>query len=345
MGGNALAIKSIRMSAADYDHTAQVCVDKLRLLYPQGKVAAIPSYRTKPDHGDLDLLIATAGYNPFDAAQALGAIEVVRNGPVTSIGVPVRPDMPAVEGNVFQVDLISIDEPSFSYAYGYFSFNDLGNLVGRTAHKAGLSHKHDGLYFFVRNEDHKFRDIILTRDYEVALHFLGYDVAAFKRGFDTLEDIFKFVAGSEFFNRDIYLLENRNAQSRVRDRKRRTYMEFLKYCEAHPKLPAYPYPENKSYWIPRISEYFPGFQEEYDQALAEIAERQALKNKFNGEWVASITGLEGKELGELLKKFKESFGASPEMHAFLLTSSLEVIKARVCGLQLSHRRTLTEQVP
>lgn len=329
MGGNALAIKSVRMSAADYDRTALVCVGKLRALYPQGEVAAIPSYRTKPDHGDLDVLIATAGYNPFDAAQVLGAAEVVRNGPVTSIGIPVEPDKPAVEGNVFQVDLISIDEPSFDYAYKYFSFNDLGNLVGRTAHKAGLSHKHDGLYFYVRNEDHKFRDIILTRDYEVALRFLGYDVEAFKRGFDTLEDIFKFVAGSKFFNRDIYLLENRNAQSRVRDRKRRTYMEFLKYCEAHPELPAYAYPENKSDWIPRIAEHFPGFQEEYDQALAEIAERQAVKNKFNGEWVASITGLEGKALGALLTRFRASFESDQAQRTYLLSESLEGIAERI----------------
>lgn len=32
---------------------------------------------------------------------------------------------------------------------------------------------------------------------------------------------------SSFFNRDIYLLKNRNAKSRVRDSKRPSYMKFI----------------------------------------------------------------------------------------------------------------------
>lgn len=329
MGGNALQHTSVRLTAENYARMAQLCVERLQQAFPLGRVRAVRSYAAKPDHGDLDLLVTAPQYNPFDAAEALDAVEVVRNGPVTSVGVRVRPEVGALEGNVLQVDLIYMDARAFDYADGYFAFNDLGNLIGRTAHRAGLAHRHDGLWFYVRDGDYKFRELLLTQDYDEALAFLGYDPQRFHQGFETLEDIFWYVAGSAYFNRDIFLLENRNAQSRIRDRKRRTYMEFLKFCEAHPELPAYHYPESKNAWLPRIAEHFPHFQTECDKALADLAEQRAVKAKFNGEWVAKLTGLQGKELGGLMKAFRESFESPGDMRAYLLAKTPADIELRV----------------
>lgn len=53
-----------------------------------------------------------------------------------------------------------------------------------------------------------------------------------------LNDIFRYVVGSACFNRDIFLLENRDAQSRIRDRKCKTCMAFLDCCAAWSRLPA-----------------------------------------------------------------------------------------------------------
>ncbi|WP_434717162.1 hypothetical protein P5X00_35555 [Paraburkholderia sp. A2RO-4L] len=259
MGGNALSMTAVRLTKSNFERVSAQCVERLQAAFPAHRIAVIPAYRTKADFGDCDILITSAGYDPHKAAAALDAVEVVRNGPVTSVGVVVRDELPGTDGNVFQADLIAIEPEAFDYALGYFSFNDLGNLVGCTAHRAGLSHKHNGLWFYVRDGDYKFRDICLTRDYDVALRFLGYDPAQFHAGFEQLEDIFEYVAGSTFFNRDIFLLENRNAKSRIRDRKRRTYMEFLKWCEARPELTAYAYPDDKSAWLPYIAEHFPHF--------------------------------------------------------------------------------------
>jgi hypothetical protein len=335
MGGNALSCTSVRLTKKNYDALASNCVSRLKATFPQGRVAAIESYFSKADHGDLDLLLTTDGYDPVKAARALDATEVVRNGPVTSVGVKVRPELDAIDGNVFQVDLIFIPAQAFDYATGYFSFNDLGNLVGRTAHSAGLAHKHDGLWYYVRDGDYKFRELVLTRDYDTALKFLGYDVERFRQGFDTLEDIFWYVARSAFFNRDIFLLENRNAQSRIRDKKRRTYMEFLKFCEAHPELPAFKYPKSKKDWLPRIAEHFPHFQAEYDRALADLERQRAVKDKFNGKWVSKVTGLQGPELGGLMKRFKESFETPEALQAFVLSHSLLDIEVRLKRLQAS----------
>ncbi len=337
MGGNALKSHvAIRLTKHDYDRVAERCLNVLRALYPTGRFTAIEAYHDKSDFGDLDIALTAENYNPLQAATALGAVEVVRNSSVTSIGVLANPDAPRERaGEVFQVDLIQLNAEEFDYALGYFSFNDLGNLIGRTAHKAGLTHGHNGLWFYLREGDYLFRNILLTRDYAAALTFLGYDPERFAKGFNNLEEIFEYVAGSAFFNRDIFLLENRNAQSRVRDRKRKTYTEFLKWCEARPDLPAYQYPTEKRVWMPRIAEHFAHFQAEYDDAMAELERQRAVKARFNGQYVTELTGLQGKELGIFMKNFREAFEDVAAMHTYILQSSVDTLATRVKALAVT----------
>lgn len=333
MGGNALSRTSVRMTQSNYQRMAADCVAKLRALYPEARVNDVVAYRSKPDFGDLDVALDAESYNPFVAAEALGAVEVVRNGPVTSIGVKVRPDLQELDGNIFQVDLIKLGAPEYEFALSYYGHNDAGNLAGRVAKSLFTSLRHDGLYFYHRVGDYKFREILLTRDYGKALVYLGYDPVRFAEGFDTLEDIFKFIASTPFFTKDIFLLENRNYTARVRDRKRKTYCEFLKWCEVTPGLGTYEFPADKSVWLPRIVEHFPQFEADYAQSLADLAEQQAVKAKFNGEWVSHLTGLQGKELGFLMKRFKESFESVEAQRAFVLGTSITDIEARVRQVQ------------
>lgn len=334
MGGNALSCKSVRLTKNDYNRVAGDCVAKLREFYPGKRIEALGSYRSKADFGDCDILVESCeAYDPHAAAAALGAKEVVRNGPVTSVGVLVNPDLPFGNGNVFQVDLITMAPVEFDFALRYFGHGDTGNLLGRIAHAQGVSLRHDGLVYIFRDDGHKFREIFLTRDYAQALQFMGYDPNVLARGFETKEDVYRYVATSPFFNRDIFLLENRNAKSRVRDAKRVMYMEFLEWSEANPGLTAFVYPENKAEWLPRIVEFFPGFKAEYDQAWDDLAKLRNVKSKFNGELVAELTGLQGKALGELMKCFKNSFDSQEAQHAFVLNTSLADLEARVRQVQ------------
>lgn len=334
MGGNALSCTTVRLTKKNYERMAADCVSKLRALYPDKRVEALGSYRAKADFGDCDILVEGGDpYDPHVVAAALDAVEVVRNGPVTSIGILVRPEVPVKDGNVFQVDLIKMESEAFSFALGYFGHGDAGNLLGRLYHACGLSLRHDGLFYYVRDGDYKFREIALTRSFEEALPFMGYDPVEYAKGFDTQEDIYRFVAGSPYFNPSIFLLENRNARSRVRDKKRVMYMQFLKFCEAHPNLTAFQYPEDKAAWLPRIAEYFPSFRAEYDKAQADLAEQRAVKAKFNGEWVSRLTGLQGKELGALMKRFKESFDSPEQLHKFVLEHSPLGIEVRIRRVQ------------
>lgn len=334
MGGNALSVASVRLTRKNYARLAEDCEARLRSAFPGLRVEVVDTYRGKADFGDCDILVQKgAGWDVQRAADVLGAVEVVRNGPVTSLGLVVRESLGAVDGNVFQVDLIEIAEESFDFAAKYFGRGDAGNLLGRLFHACGLALRHDGLVYYVRDGDYKFDEILLSRDFGQALAFMGHEPQPYADGFDSVEDIFRYVASSPFFNSDIFLLNNRNAKARTRDNKRPIYNEFLRWCEGRSDLPAFSYPKDKSVWRRRIAEYFPRFRVELDWALARLEEQRAVKAKFNGAWVSSITGLQGKDLGALMRSFKESFETPAEMHAFTLNSSQQEIGERVLALQ------------
>lgn len=361
MGGNALKnIQTRRLARADVEPVSRAVVVALQQALPGMLANAIPAYATKADFGDLDVMVTAeevearglehrlhmqqtmpepefkllypsehprycaAVYLSHFAEANFNATETYRNDNVVSFDY--RASAAQTEPG-FQVDVITMPRATYGYALNYYSFNDLGNLIGRTAHKMGLSHGHEGLVYYFRDGDYLFRTITLTRDYEEALAFLGYDPARFRHGFETLEDIFEYVAGSRYFNRDIFLLENRNAAARVRDKKRKTYREFLQWCEARPDLPYFKYPESKDTWLGYIASRFPHFQQEHEQAISDLRDQRTVKARFSGDVVRGMTGLEGLALNRLIEQLKLSVGGTKEqLRAFVLRSSDEEVR-------------------
>jgi hypothetical protein len=223
---------------------------------------------------------------------------VVKNGDVTSIGVRVGM-------KIHQIDLISASVEEFEFSVNYFSFNDCGNMIGRVAHKMGLKFGHDGLWLPLRDGDHMFAKICLTRDFDEALRFMDYNPRVFHNGFATLEDIFEYVATNGRFNKEIFLLENRNTIAKTRERKRKTYMAFLEWVKTRQGLAEFEWPKDKSVWLSRIFLHFPKAAIEYHDATWNLKETKRARELFNGEMVMGLTGLEGKELGKFMKHLKD----------------------------------------
>jgi hypothetical protein len=188
----------------------------------------------------------------------------------------------------------------------YFSFNDLGNLRGKIAHKLGLKHGHTGLYFPVRSKDHTLGNVLLTKDPKVAERFL--DVESLE-SFSTLEDIFKSVIASYYFNPEIYAFAEMNATSRVRDKKRSTYNSFLKYIEKYnsPKYAGafFNFNRDKTVYHEMIFNAFPNAKAEFDALWVRKKMIEDASIKFNGHIVSELTGCEGKELGHLMVFLKK----------------------------------------
>lgn len=312
MGGNALkSIQTHRLDASEYHALVPKVLEIIRSVVGNKRpLCVIDAYRAKQDFGDMDVLMGSDGlradYKDL-LEKEFKSREVYRNGAVTSF-----------DFDGFQIDLIAIPDEKFAYAKAYFSWNDLGNLVGRIAHKMGLKHGFEGMYFPLRaSSTHLIAEIAITLDVNKALTFMGYDPVRFAQGFDTLEDIFRFTASSPYFNPAIYLLENVNAHSRVRDSKRKTYTNFLKWLSNPQGLQAfknerrdidggYVFSQDKSVWTAPLRAEFPGFGASLDQALLQHARNEAVRAIFNGERVAQLTGLSGKSLGNLMGDVRNS---------------------------------------
>lgn len=340
MGGNALSVTTSRLPKVSYDLVKDSILGKLKIAFPTLKSMDIQAYAEKPDFGDLDILIEGGpGYDPFQAAAAIGATEVVLNGDATSVGV-------AIEGGVFQVDLIKITPESFDFASKYFAMNDLGNLLGRVAQKAGFKLGHRGLLYVLRDEKNTSQviaELVVTYDWNEALKFIGYNPEVYAQGFNTLKDIFEFTVTSPYANKDIYLLENVNAVSRIRDRKRKTYTEFLGWLktDAAADMPRFDWSNKEDAcksFLQKALDSFPTFKASHQTAIEAwknsqiISSKFNIRSKFNDAIISEKTGLSGKDIGEFICEVKGRFLDENSFKSWILLSEPEEINALIVGI-------------
>lgn len=307
MGGNALkGIAETRRFARDeYFALENDVTEKLKKVFPFASVSAVVAYKNKDSFGDMDVLF----YNPEPVhwprylTQLFETKGYTKNGGVTSF-----------EYRGIQVDLIMCSsQDEYSTSMFYFAYNDLGNFMGRIAHKMGFKYGHRGLTFVVKDGDYQFDEIVVSQNPADIMRFLGYDYSRFLSGFNELTDVFEYAASTPFFNKDIFLLHNRNHTSRVRDAKRKSYNAFLSWMEVTPNLRAYEWQSMEerggtrevAEFMKRAFEFFPEFEDQYQDVMTRFDRHRQAKARFNGDLVREWTGLEGKELGEVMKRLRD----------------------------------------
>jgi hypothetical protein len=305
MGGQALKNTITRRYAKqEYVQLRDEVLDILKRDFPERKVAAIQAYRAKESFGDLDILFETDQTN-FDLLSYIKQMfkpnEFYKNGNVISF-----------DYQQFQIDLIGSPREDFDISSHYFAWYDLGNIIGRLYHKMGFKYGHNGLSLLFKDDNYQYEELCFSKDIEAILGFADLDAKRFLQGFDTLEDIFSFAVSSQFFNRDIYLLDNRNHASRIRDKKRPTYNALLKWLESQEHLPAYPWTSvreqggrrHQAEFLERAFAYFPHLKPQYEQIQAQFKQWQMARQKFNGRLVGASTGLSEQALGHFMQWLK-----------------------------------------
>lgn len=296
MGGNALSFQTRRIDTLELH---QMELDLKQVLFREFEVHFPVPYNSKENHGDIDMVI----YCGVDRC----VVEYIITDIIKTKELVKNKDIWSFEYDMVQIDIVFSDYPE--YTAKWMSYNDLSNLVGRIYHKMGLKFGHDSLRLPVRDNDHLLGEVNVSVDIETIFSFAGYNWHDTKN-LNTLEDIYKFVAAGSYFNPDIFLLDNRNAKSRVRDKKRPTYTGFLKWIEEQPEgsLTRYEFNSDKSVYLKPITNYFGYFVGNHVSILFEQNEEtKAIKKKFNGELVSKLTGLRGKELGVFMVTFKQRF--------------------------------------
>jgi len=315
MGGNAIkkfGYEGKRLSRVDYwKLVAKVRRELGDVLPRQTRFDVIPSYWTKETFGDLDMLIENVKYYNFPEMimEVFGATQIYSNNNTHSFAI-----------NGFQVDFIVVDRSIFTPAYHYFSWNDCGNLCGCVFHGFGLKYGHEGLQYVVRERTVGLSDnlnsavlatVSLSKNCHDILKFGGFDHKQFDKGFNTLEDMFHWVASSKYFNADQYNLDKLNHINRTRNRKRSSYTKFLKWLETNKhKYGKYEYNEDSLVYLPKVEAAFPELTQALKDAKEACEDRRFQSSKFNGhlikEWVDTSTSVDSSktQIGQWLFGFK-----------------------------------------
>jgi len=280
-------------------------------------------YRKKESFGDADYILSMEEYNGNMReyiTETFKPNEIFHNGNCWTF-----------DFRELQVDLITVAPEHFDSNYNYLSYNDLGNYIGKIAHGFGFKYGQEGLMY-----DHYFKGsnigrVIVSKDYDKIYEFLGLSYDRWKQGFDTLEQIFEFVATSKYFNWEYLQLENNNRVNRERDVKRKSYMSFLEWIEANAKNDnhRYQYNKDKSVYVEAAAKFFPeaGVELEIRRFEYEHCKDLYINAKFNGGDVMRKYGFKGKELGVVLNGFKEfvNEGIFRDYDEFMFQSNQETI--------------------
>lgn len=283
--------------------------------------SVVKCYHTKADHGDLDLLIRVpAGSN-------INWVDYIRN--------TFKPNAINANGGVysfdyqgFQVDFIPIPEEKWDTALVYFSYDPLGNIMGKTYHKFNLSYGWEGLYYKFRNFNGvNSQDILISNNVEKIFKFGGYDYDRYTKGFDTLEEIFKFCIDGSYFDSDMFKMENLKHIDKKRNRKRGSYHLFLNYLKDNNINVSYPFSMDKTDYLDMIDKFFPeaGLKQKLGELKKDDARKKMITQKFNGDIVMLwLPNLQGKELGAAMAKFKENLGDYYD--DFIINNNYDTIK-------------------
>lgn len=307
MGGLALKKWGIETSRLPKDEYFKIQDEILQVLTVRGLTAEpVKAYRNKESFGDLDVVILDTGN--------LKIRETIMEN-FKPKAIHQNSNCYSFDYENFQIDFTIHPEGVYRSALDYYHYSPAGNAVGKLFHQMKLSYGHTGLVYIIREEDvdpnanrnnsHVLMCPVLSTNTQEIHNFIGLDHEKWKNGFETEEEIFEWIAGSRFFNPQLFAFEQMNHRSRTRDRKRPDYHRLMAWIDANKsRLPNYKRFEDKSDYLPMIHRQFPMLKTHMDECRVKYNKRKELHQKFNGHMVSEITGLVGKDLGDYIRDFK-----------------------------------------
>jgi hypothetical protein len=291
-----------------------------------------PAIKQKETHGDLDILVGVdslekdLGFNRRTYQDMLWDWRSERLN-TSDFLERLSGHKPSVNSNVisfpymgFQVDLTFVPLEDFYSSKNYNSWGDCSNLMGRVFHKMGLHFGHTGLSFWIRqgmfdnnvtwsDNDHIYEKVILTKNMEDICKIGGFDYSKWEAGFDTNEEVYRFVAESEYFKKELFAFENLNHINRVRNKKRPMYAAFVEWLEtSNPDDSNEKEFLDKSTYALIYQKRFPHLQTAISKYYFEYNVTKCLKSKLNGRIIMDVLGTDdGRTVGQIMSEIKKKY--------------------------------------
>lgn len=313
MGGNALkTVKTKRLDKTEYNQVVNEISEILK--FQNITFSTIPYIRNKETFGDLDVVIKKE-VNIDVYLDMINSVfnpnEIFHNTNTVSF-----------DYKNFQIDFIFAKPEDFLTTIDYLSYNDLGNLVGRFAQSLKLKYGTKGLFYRITDKNYS-KDVILSTNTEEIYHFLGLDYDTFKKGFDSIEEMFDFVVNSKYFNPKYFKPDFWDSEDRRRNSKRKNIMLFFEHIKNMPeKLHEFISDNEMKLAIFENFPYSNIYKEIYETQL--IAEKkQKIKEKFNGHIIRKKYNISNVKLGNSINNFRKYLGNNFDY--FILTNEKNII--------------------
>lgn len=315
MGGNALKVNCIRINKDLYLKIKLDCISKLKDFI---NIHQIYELADKLDFGDLDLLyLSDPNINILNIVQNIfNPIDYNINGDVLSFSYEINKDQ------YFQIDLIKTSNINISIFY--FSYGDIGNILGRIVKKYELTLGIDGLWITYENER-----IMLSEDPKEICIFLGLDYNVWLNGFNKREEFFDWIIKSKYFDSDFFKLDNLNNTYKHRYITRPTFKDFVNYVKDL---------NIKSSEIKlKIEDYILMFNKikEKEKIDHKIKILRLYQTKFSGSIFLNF--VDPKEINKYKDAFKKYISEKEDFNNWLIINNQEFINQSIQNFILNNK--------
>lgn len=282
----------------------------------------------KETFGDMDILISvsddTINIRKF-INDSFKTTEIYQNSNVWSFNY-----------NDFQIDLILTHKSNYETAKIFFSYNDLGNFVGKLVNNYGkltsirLRYGFDGLKFsvFEPNTRNNIGHVYLTKDMSKVFDFFQLSWDRFLEGFNTIEDVFAYVQTSPYFDSESFEYENLNHINKQRNKKRPNYYYFLEWMKTNNVKVKCDFPYDEDFYINKLFYFFSpdgSAKKEMERIIALHDLKKHVASLFNGSHVMEAFNLQGKDITSKMSEYKETFGGFDKYSEFVMCNDLDSI--------------------
>jgi len=325
MGGNALKnVVTRRYARAEYYQLKERILNKLQGHIDRYDVPR--EFPGKESFGDLDvLMVCPSSINIRNLIEELfHPTEIQHNGDVCSF-----------DFEEFQIDFILVSNDQFENAIVYFSYSDLGGLIGNICHKIGLKYGIQGLWMNVHTKEFDptttSTKLILSTNVPQIFDFLGYDYQRYLTGFDHENDFFQWIISGKYFRRFYFDDDQLNHAHRQRTSKRPIYIKFIAYLNEQ-QIPKRELTEDRDELARAIRQQaliFFDKQQAYEQGLNCREENRRFREKYSGRYFTDIDN--SKQMIPVhMRNFEKRFGQTEdEFRQWVIDTDPDVIKSEI----------------
>jgi len=314
MGGHNLpGIITSRKSSDDYFKIK----NKLIQILKSNNIICDTPYElpNKKDYGDLDVICM-----PFD-----NVIEFIKTTFEPDVITPTisKGKLFNVSFNIgkntiydefrgnhdFQIDFIMCYSNMEMYMF-YFSYGDLGGILGRISNAYGFKLGESGLFMSYNaitlelNYQNTPDKLYLSDNPDEICKYFGLDYREWKKGFGSVEQVYDFILSCKIFDKNIF--KTLNIDHRRRLKLRPMYMNFLKYIKVSDEEISNADETRGEVIENRQKEgidYFKKWDIVNETKNIRLKEKER-SEKYNGG-IFMERGYKGKEIGFIKKKFED----------------------------------------